>query len=760
MSSPGTSYEDIRADDAVERILQWWREGRREPVTELVGPPESGRTQVLRRVHDALPDGIWVDATGLTAEEVLQRVLAAAGVESPPHRRAGWRNELRNADLGDRPVFLANAHRAGRTRNSSQPDRVVRALALDLAVSARTKVIVEADPPAEEPWLLGLLALRLVSASASVSASEGNPPEHRPPPLPLAVQALALAEVPRTPVAVWRELADAVGAPFPEDTSPQEFARRFPELLALHSDARNDADEDEDEYEHEDEDEDENENEYEHGPWVSFLDERVARRIRRGLGTGQFRSAGDRMVDWLPGHFAGPLAEYAAHALPMHAVQAARFDEVQRNGELVAHLDQVALLDAACCHTSGRLAPDTSAGDAANLWLSGVDSLPQGTWASWLHLMSTVRGDTEFAAGIERSGVPLPWKVRWANWRPPGGWDLAYLQPGPLLALSDATAEVAAGGRPIVAGQGAWDRRVRIWDARSGEQLGGPWSGGIPQPGQAEPLWPSDRDPQLTQPWVQLTSHGVEPELLTGALRPEGADGLVVVCGLGGLFALEPAAPGQFEDLAGLGEVHGEPLLAAFGRVDGGTDWDTPDPAVLEELFGPGTVRRMAPGELPTGLADEPARALLTGIGLPAFRGAEMRLVALDEEPLAELSADEVWEFTEDDDVPESAGRGAYYRLGVWGGDRLVLDGEDGGVYVVPGDEDGYGYEQPLVASSLPAFVAMLQGYLFGRCLLPMAASLEERERIRDLIELDLTAIDEEGAESAAWTDVLYDDAD
>ncbi len=63
------------------------------------------------------------------------------------------------------------------------------------------------------------------------------------------------------------------------------------------------------------------------------------------------------------------------------------------------------------------------------------------------------------------------------------------------------------------------------------------------------------------------------------------------------------------------------------------------------------------------------------------------------------------------------------------------------------------------MAGSLPAFVAMLQGYLVGRCLLPMAASLAERKRIRDLIELDLAAIDEEGAESAAWTDVLYDDA-
>ncbi|ARH91301.1 hypothetical protein STRMOE7_14435 [Streptomyces sp. MOE7] len=672
---------------------------------------------------------MWVDATGLTAEEVLQRVLAAAEVAPPPDRRAGWRGALRKADLGDRPVFLANAHRAGRTRASAQPDRVVRTLARDLAVSARTKVVVEADPPARTPPRRGLLALHLLSDATAEEL-----------PVPLAVRALALAELPRTPLAVWSELAAAVGAELPDRAALPEFVRRFPDLLDLD------------------------------GEWVSFREERVARRLRRDFDAAQLRSAGARLVDRLSarppsaGGFPdreGPVGAYLTHALPLHALHAGRLDDVQRAGEVLAHLDQVALLDAANCASPHALDRRTPAGDAANLWLSGVDSLPQNTWAAWLHLMSTVRGDTEVADGIARSGLHLPWKVRWAHWRPPGGWDLSYLEPGPQLALSDVTDDVSedvpgAAGRRVVAGQGAWDRRVRLWDAATGEQLGGPWSDGVPRPGQAEPLWPPDRDPQLTPPWVQLTSYGIAPELISDTLRLAGPDGLVVVAGPGGVFAVEPADPGGFE---GLGDVHGEPFLAPYGRVDGGTDWPTPDPAVLDALFGPGAVRRMAADALPAGLADEDARRLLTETGLPAFRGAEMRLVALDEEPLAELSADEVWEFTEDDDVPESAGRGAYYRLGVWGGHRLVLDGEGGGVHVVPGEDDP-GYEQPLVASSLRTFVAMLQGYVFGRCLLPMAVSPAERERVRDLIALDLEAIDEEGAESAAWTDVLDDETD
>ncbi|MEU9504495.1 SUKH-4 family immunity protein [Streptomyces sp. NPDC048196] len=750
MSSPGNAYADVRADDAVERILQWWRDGEREPVAELVGAPESGRTRVLRRVHDALPAAVWVDATGLTAEEVLQQVLSAAGVESPPHRRAGWRGELRTSDLGERPVFLANTHRAGRTRSSAQPDRVARILARDLALTARTKVVVEADPPARTPRIRGLLALHL---------QPGTPAEAPPSSVPPAVQALALAELPRTPLAVWRELADVFGVQLPgEDDSLAEFAGEFPDLLTVE------------------------------GAQVSFLDERIARRIRRGLDEERFRAAGARLVDRLtdrltaPGHLTGPVGEYAAHALPMHAVRAGRFDDVQRTGEVLAQLDQVALLDAANYRSPRALDRNSPAGDAANLWLSGVDSLPPGTWASWLHLMSTVRGDTEVAAGIERSGVPLPWKVRWAHWRPPGGWDLAHLQPGPLQSLTDVTAEMpAADGRHVVAGLGAWDRRVRIWNAATGEQLGGPWPDGVPQPAQSEPLWPRDRDPRLTPSWVQLTSYGIEPELLTDAVRvdaPDGPDGphaLLVVAGLGGIFAVEPAHPhpdpDHSEDAADaadagspagldvLGDIHGEPFFAPFGRVDGGTDWPAPDPAVLEELFGPGTVQRAPADALPDGLRDETARRLLTETGLPAFRGAEMRLTALAEEPLVELSAEEVWEFTEDEDVPESAGRGAYYRLGVWGGFPLVVDGEGGGVYAVPAEE-GYGYEQPLVASSLPTFVAMLQGYVLGRCLLPMAAGRAERERIRYLIETDLESIDEEGAESPAWTDTLDDETD
>ncbi|MEV8091058.1 hypothetical protein [Streptomyces nigra] len=61
------------------------------------------------------------------------------------------------------------------------------------------------------------------------------------------------------------------------------------------------------------------------------------------------------------------------------------------------------------------------------------------------------------------------------------------------------------------------------------------------------------------------------------------------------------------------------------------------------------------------------------------------------------------------------------------------------------------------MAASFGQFVTVLQNYMLGRCLLPMASSRTEREDVRDEIEESLTAIDEDGGASRAWTYTLYD---
>ncbi|KUL72906.1 hypothetical protein ADL34_21650 [Streptomyces sp. NRRL WC-3605] len=134
-------------------------------------------------------------------------------------------------------------------------------------------------------------------------------------------------------------------------------------------------------------------------------------------------------------------------------------------------------------------------------------------------------------------------------------------------------------------------------------------------------------------------------------------------------------------------------------------------------------------------------------MGLPAFTGAEMSLVAVAEQGLTELTAEEVW---------GDGGSSPYYLLGTWLDGRIVLHGDSGAVHRLPaeGEEDD---SDPQVAASLGQFVTMLQNYISGRCLLPMASSRTEREDVRDEIEDSLTAIDEGGGASRAWTYALHD---
>ncbi|MFI9802300.1 hypothetical protein [Streptomyces sp. NPDC052302] len=87
---------------------------------------------------------------------------------------------------------------------------------------------------------------------------------------------------------------------------------------------------------------------------------------------------------------------------------------------------------------------------------------------------------------------------------------------------------------------------------------------------------------------------------------------------------------------------------------------------------------------------------------------------------------------------------------------RIFIHGDSGTVHRLPAEGEE-GDSGPQVAASLRQFVTMLQNYMQGRCLLPMASSRTEREDVRDEIEDSLTAIDEDGGASRAWTYALHD---
>ncbi|MEU6545395.1 SUKH-4 family immunity protein [Streptomyces sp. NPDC046859] len=656
---------------------------------------------------------MYLDATGLTAEEILWKILDAFGVPDLWPRRVDWVWQLKQAGVSGRPLLVANSHRAGRTRRSMQPSRILKQVLNPLVRNAGARVIVESGPEADhapQNWLNLQLHVS-PSAPPGLVAVRSRP----------ALRALAFAELRWTPLPVWSALVQAVtGEPIDEDAL-DALAQDLPDLV-----------------------------EPVEGQ-VRFVDERIVDAIRAETAASDLRlihtglmtrllSLAEQLASSQGWAATGPVGHYLAHALPAHALQAERLDEVSGDGRLVAHIAPTALLDATNQRATA-IPNETLAGDAAALWVAGVGSVSQPEWAAWLHLMATVRGDAQAAQALEHSGIAMPWRTRWAHWRPPYGWRARYLRGGSVTEIG----EVEAGGRIAVAVKGRWDRRVRLWDAESGDLIAGPWSDGTPAPGQSEPLWPRGQDNGLTQGWTELNAFGsslAAPQFTE--VLPVG-DG-VVLAGIGGVVMVAPGEPDAFKQPE---PTYGSALLGHFGLVDNNAQdfWEEPDRTVLEELFEPQAVQRLEATELPPGLRDEDARHILREVGLPAFTGAEMSLVAVAEDGLTALTAEDVW--GEDD------GSGAYYLLGTWLDGRIVIHGDSGTVHRLPaeGEEDD---SDPQAAATLGQFVTMLQNYVLGRCLLPMASSRTEREDLRDEIEDSLTAIDEDGGASQAWTYALY----
>ncbi|MDF3140168.1 MULTISPECIES: SUKH-4 family immunity protein [unclassified Streptomyces] len=723
-------------EQALAELLEWSDSGTQR-VAELTGPPGSGRTEILLRLSEARSEAVLVDATGLTCEDLIDRVVTAAGFTALPEKRADWGFELEDSPLGGGLVIIVNAHRAGRTRRSTEPERMVHRFTAELAVGGGLKVVIERDLPdvrlAHDHLVVALQPSSSEGAAGHLSDSTDTE----------ALRALALAEVRRAPLPVWTALAQALGSHVGRSLDVATTLEASGELLEVEGDG-----------------------------WVRFRDERHAETLRRTTDAEIVRAVNVELVAWLRDQpAAGTTGQYLTQGLAMHAVQAGEFDSVQRSGRLVARIDQVALIDAAHADDSYVVNGASPAGDAVNLWMCGVDSLSQGEWASWLHLMSTVRGDTETAAQIASSGRPLPWQVRWAHWRPPGALNAAYVRPGPLGDPVIAPEDYLP-GRHAVSAPGEWDERYRVWDAETGEELAGPWPEAMPAPGRREPLWLTDLERNVTPDWDDLTVFDtLEPPFVSDQVR---VGDLLVVTGLGGIFAVELHDPAVSPRIS---KVHGEPLFDDSGflpalhrgtaRRRGSYDPD---------LFEPGVVRRLPTGLLPEGVTDAEARRVLTDVGLPAFEGAAIRLEALDEVGLDEVGLSPL----APGDLSADAVPGAYYKIGTWGAGDLVLHGGTGQVVLFGADDwssaeddfDAYFDDEPddgggpddggeqetgavLIAGGLAAFIDLLQHYLAARCMLAAAGSRTERVAIRDDLEDTLPDLDDADTDATFWTAAL-----
>ncbi|WJY38397.1 SUKH-4 family immunity protein [Streptomyces sp. P9-2B-2] len=734
MSSNTPVLEAVSARAAADRLLRWWQDTS-DPLApggwlSLVGEGAADGGQVLREVGAQVASSVLVDATERTAEELLGEVLAALGLESRRYGGRRWISEVR-ALPERRLVLLTHVHRMGRTRRSYEAERLPTGTLKALCARTGLQVIAQVDAP-------GLLrsgdtGLRLEPAGAD--------PAPAPPAWPDEVRALALAEPRTVPPRAWAALVAGLRAD--DDRPVTEDALQA--VLAGHDRwlERRDG-------------------------GVGFVDEAVAESLRRETAPETVTRVNRHMTAWLrtlapelahPDGWtaSGALGTYAAAGLAMHAAQADHeqkwttqtLDELVARGELVAHLPQTALLDAARCAHYGGIGGNSAAADAAYLWDYGVVPATQPAWAAWLHLMATARGDDDFVAGLLSSGIRLPWKAVWTRWRPPGGFHASFLAPG----VVGETAEVRWHGRPAVAALGTPEVDVTIWDAHTGEPLAGPWP--------EDSVVPEDAHTALTRPDESGTGDAIttldaleaavpgtgmaHPSLLSAPVLTVGE--LAILGGPGGLFALSPAK--GWEETAGTpGRA---PLTGPYAAAGPTTPQHATPPgtADLRAVVGEAAFRPVKEDHLPAGLAEDGARELLTGLGIPAFDESGLRLAPGDDTFLTE--------FTWPDDVAEAPEtEGPFFHLGRWMGADVVLDGTGGEVFRV-GDEDDP-VDGALVASSLENFLAMTAQWLIGLRISATVDNSDEQYALRQHVSGELWMLDDTGSESSAWMYIFEND--
>ncbi|MEV8091060.1 SUKH-4 family immunity protein [Streptomyces nigra] len=709
VSGADSERDRLAPEQVVARVRAWWGEGSPEKTrVEVVG--FGGGAAVLEDVRRRIPGSVLVDATELDAEGVFRAALGVIEVPDDQARPYAWRAAVRKYGKG-KLVLIAHAGRAGLTRRSAQPTLVREYVAERLALTG-PRIAVDIPPLGDSP-----LTRRRLSLWLDDSASEGVGAVSQS----LEMRALALSEPRRVPWEAWSELARAAGAEEVDDTALRGLTHRFSDVLTVT------------------------------GEEVSFIDEAVAEALRRDTPAELSQRVNSHMVAWLRGlasrlrhpdgwAASGPLGRYAAHGLAMHAVQAGEFDTLLRDGEVLANLPPSALLDAAHCAHEGSVPDTNAAADAVHLHMYGVTPAEQGEWAAWLHLMATARNDTALCASIERSGVQLPWKVRWTHWRPPGGYDPSYLEPGPVSSLFD----VRWHDRPAIATQGD-DDSIRVYDAETGHLVTGPYYGDLPDEVTSALTWPMETGRARPTSRQQLLAHDDTQEgpdfLFLGALLRTGQ--LTVLAGPGGLFAVQGTDPAPLPGppLLGTKTAAGPTLL---------TDTSGTTAADLPQLFPDASVLCTPPESLPPGLADETARRVLTDIGLPVMQEKGIRLEPDYDKFLFELP------WTKDIEPP--AETGPFFQIGLWSGAELVIDGPTGHILRMPRSTDESGLDGYLVATNLDRFLAMVTWWITGHRILNTIENRDEEHLFRQHTEDAVWIIDNAGAATPIWTYALYND--
>ncbi|MEV8091052.1 SUKH-4 family immunity protein [Streptomyces nigra] len=712
--------------------IEAWRElpAQHRRVFSVLGPALSGKSAYLRAVRDRWPSAILIDCQGMSADAVAIRM----------------REECRAAPAGHPCVLLlANVQYAGEVVTSTEPARVAEVLAPGFRRFQGREVWVMAEYDQDLVATPRFAEHEVTLPAPALGTKVGGEEE---------LAALAAAELRQVPLLVWQLLCDARDVPT-EARSLLSFAEERPDILIVDEDRSSVA----------------FRSEAFHHAWRRRqpMDSEVQTRIVDALLSST--TDGDGSGLWSE---QGPVRQYAARALPLHAALAGTLPRLLDDGRLLAHFSPTALREAlAIAHPDG--VPYGSVPAMLHyLEAQGVSPSSQGEWVAWLHHAALSSGRAELADGLLAAGVPLPWRTTWTHWRPPGVFGHIEADAGRVDELGVLVGEsglTVVTARDVTTGKIAHPKYQYVrqeWSPRTGEPVSAPvevhaslsddllpWSS--PRRSEGPEIHDVTFAEQTDTGWKLETPTVPGPPACPQAVtKGLYVDGHWVLAGTMGLFAVSVQGTADTAQ----DTYPKRPLIAAHTRP---APWPLPPSASaalrdegmrdwLEEAFGTRACHQLADEQLPPGLTDPAARVFLTRTGLPEIRDfLHLAITPRGDSPLVEVP----WP-GQDRSLPrqrraksEAPSSGPFYELGTWMYSRLLLDGSTGRLYR---DTTG-GSPDPGAGSSLAQFFAMVRLYdEFRRTHFPYVTDHKDAQ---DNLARWYEQIDPAASRAETWTLIL-----
>lgn len=724
------------ADEADQEIVSWLADPpKHAPKLVLRGSPGVGKTALLAGLHEELSGSFFLDCRGLTADQVLGRLLAHFGLQVR-HRPLG--DPLKDTLAGLRRggiVFLANVQWAGPLYSSTEShliDRVVGAFSSQ--GRGRVLPVLELGEPGErtQPERRDEILLDGQTDGPAPSALLAEHP---------ALRALAATEPREVPLRVWEFMDSALGGQPTEDVL-RRTVQQLPDALHLEEDDGG-------------------------TPIVRLASDTLKYLLRRAepITAAEQLAITDALLSETSRTAAGTadtrIAGYAGRALAIHAALSGTLPRlIDEQPVLAAIADRVSLQQAIKLAWPDGPPVGGVAADAHYLDGDGVTPDSQSEWLAWLHWAAVNRGRRDWADGLESaSRVPLAWRTAWSKWRP-------YGVLGARPDLPRRTCGVDFGtyaGTPVVASEhsGVFSQqelegaladdldewgddqvRERVWRLSDGEELLEPRvvHQFVNDDGKVERTVGSALD---TRRYVGSSAADRPdwPGLLIARSGAEAAEeGRWVAYGSRGIYAFDVLHPEELTEGPGLWQQSLVPSLRCTAL------WPMPAPVAEQgerlntwftTAFGDQPLHRVPTADLPTGLTEPQARVTLSETGFPALDGtapAFLTTVALDQTGL---------EPVERPDSPEPS-----YLLGHWLTDPVVLEGRTGRVLLA----SDAGSE--LLGTSLPQFMTLVGLYR----LVPLSDFLfrsDEGQDARRSVKAWAREIDPEATASFNWQGAL-----